>query len=59
LEHEPQKAPHIFQEIDNILITPHVGSRTYESVERQGLRAAMNLVNFLKGDSDYVQANKF
>jgi D-3-phosphoglycerate dehydrogenase len=59
LEHEPQKAPHIFQEIDNILITPHTGSRTYESVERQGLRAAMNLVNFLKGDSDYVQANKF
>jgi len=59
LEIEPIKAPHIFQEIDNVIITPHVGSRTFESVQRQGLRAAMNLVNYLKGDSDYVQANKF
>jgi D-3-phosphoglycerate dehydrogenase / 2-oxoglutarate reductase len=59
LDIEPIKAPHIFQEIDNVILTPHVGSRTYESVQRQGLRAAMNLVNFLNGDSDYVQANKF
>jgi D-3-phosphoglycerate dehydrogenase / 2-oxoglutarate reductase len=59
VEKEPIQSPHPFQEIDNILITPHVGSRTYESVERQGLRAAMNLVNFLNGDKDYVQANTF
>ena len=39
--------------------TPHVGSRTNESVQRQGLRAANNLVNFLKGAPDYVQANAF
>jgi D-3-phosphoglycerate dehydrogenase / 2-oxoglutarate reductase len=57
LETEPMKTPHIFQEIDNILITPHIGSRTNESVQRQGLRAANNLVNFLKGDKDYIQAN--
>jgi D-3-phosphoglycerate dehydrogenase len=56
---EPMKAPHVFQDVDNILITPHVGSRTNESVERQGLRAANNLVNFLKGNPDYIQANKF
>lgn len=54
---EPMKSPHIFQEIDNIIVTPHVGSRTYESVQRQGLRAANNLVNFLTGKSDYIQAN--
>lgn len=59
LEHEPMRAPHVFQGIDNILLTPHVGSRTNESVVRQGLRAANNLVNFLKGDKDYVQANPF
>jgi D-3-phosphoglycerate dehydrogenase len=53
------KPPHIFQEIDNIIVTPHVGSRTFESVQRQGMRAAMNLVNFLKGEKDYVQANPF
>jgi len=56
---EPIKAPHVFQEIDNIIVTPHVASRTFESVERQGLRAADNLVNFLRGDKDYIQANKF
>ena len=59
LETEPIKAPHIFQEIDNILITPHVGSRTNESVQRQGVRAALNIVNYLKGNKDYVQANSF
>lgn len=56
---EPMPCPHIFQEIDNIIVTPHVGSRTYESVQRQGLRAANNLVNFLTGKSDYIQANPF
>jgi D-3-phosphoglycerate dehydrogenase / 2-oxoglutarate reductase len=59
LEVEPPKPPHVFQHIDNVMITPHVGSRTYESVQRQGLRAALNLVNFLNGDKDYIQANKF
>ena len=59
LETEPMKTPHIFQEIDNILVTPHIGSRTNESVQRQGLRAVNNLVNFLKGNKDYIQANPF
>jgi D-3-phosphoglycerate dehydrogenase len=59
LDHEPIQPPHPFQEIDNILITPHVGSRTFESVERQAMRATQNIVNFLKGDKDYIQANKF
>jgi D-3-phosphoglycerate dehydrogenase len=56
---EPMKAPHIFQEIDNIIVTPHVGSRTFESVQRQGLRAVNNLVNYLNGNPDYIQANPF
>jgi D-3-phosphoglycerate dehydrogenase len=59
LETEPMKTPHVFQEVDNIIVTPHVGSRTNESVQRQGLRAVNNLVNFLNGGSDYVQANPF
>jgi D-3-phosphoglycerate dehydrogenase len=59
LEHEPIKPPHPFMEVDNIIITPHVASRTFESVQRQGLRAANNLVNFLNGNKDYIQANKF
>ncbi|HEX4794621.1 MAG TPA: phosphoglycerate dehydrogenase [Humisphaera sp.] len=59
LEAEPMKTPHIFQEIDNILITPHIGSRTNESVQRQGLRAVNNLVNYLTGGKDFIQANSF
>jgi D-3-phosphoglycerate dehydrogenase len=59
LDKEPPAADHPFREIDNIIVTPHVGSRTFESVERQAMRAVLNLVNFLKGDKDYIQANQF
>jgi D-3-phosphoglycerate dehydrogenase len=59
LEHEPLQPPHPFMEIDNILLTPHVGSRTFESVERQAMRATQNIVNFLTGGKDYIQANEF
>ena len=57
LDKEPPPADHPFTGIDNIIVTPHVGSRTYESVERQGLRAARNIVNFLTGDPDFVRAH--
>jgi D-3-phosphoglycerate dehydrogenase len=59
LETEPMKVPHVFQGVDNIIVTPHVGSRTNESVVRQGLRAANNIVNYLCGGTDYLQANRF
>jgi D-3-phosphoglycerate dehydrogenase len=51
--------PHPYDGIDNIIVTPHVGSRTFESVERQALRAVTNIVEFLKGGKDYIQANQF
>jgi D-3-phosphoglycerate dehydrogenase len=59
LDHEPQKPNHPFVNIDNIIITPHVASRTFESVERQAMRATMNIVNYLNGEQDFIQANKF
>ena len=59
LDHEPPAPNHPFASVDNIIVTPHVGSRTFESVERQALRATQNIVNFLSGGSDYIQANKF
>lgn len=59
LDHEPQVTDHPFRDIDNIIITPHVGSRTNESVERQALRATHNIINFLNGNDDYIQANKW
>jgi D-3-phosphoglycerate dehydrogenase len=59
LEEEPMKPGHPFQSIDSILITPHVGSRTFESVERQAMRATLNIVHYLKGEKDFIQANSF
>lgn len=59
LEHEPQRPNHPFTQIDNIIITPHIGSRTFESVERQAMRATLNLVNYLNSNEDFIQANKF
>ena len=57
MEKEPPPSDHPFVDIDNIIVTPHVGSRTFESVERQGLRSARNIVNFLTGDPDFIRAN--
>ncbi|MDR2112361.1 MAG: phosphoglycerate dehydrogenase [Candidatus Accumulibacter sp.] len=59
VEEEPMRPGHPFQSIDSILVTPHIGSRTFESVERQALRAVTNLVEYLNGGKDYIQANKF
>jgi D-3-phosphoglycerate dehydrogenase / 2-oxoglutarate reductase len=57
MDPEPQPADHPFRFVDNIIVTPHIGSRTRESVERQALRAVRNIVNFFAGDKDYIQAN--
>jgi D-3-phosphoglycerate dehydrogenase / 2-oxoglutarate reductase len=59
LEEEPIKAPHPFQEVENIIVTPHIGSRTFESVERQALMATENLLRLLKGEKPLAQANQF
>lgn len=59
LAEEPMIDGHPFQRIDNIIVTPHVGSRTYESVERQAMRATANIINYLTGGEDYIQANEF
>lgn len=59
VDEEPMKPGHPFQSIDNVLVTPHIGSRTYESVERQAVRAVTNLVQYLTGGKDFIQANKF
>jgi D-3-phosphoglycerate dehydrogenase len=59
LDHEPPAPGHPFNDVDNIIVTPHVGSRTFESVERQAMRATLNIVNFLNGEKDYIQANSF
>lgn len=59
LDEEPPRAGHPLFDAPNCVITSHIASRTYESVERQAMRATNNLINFLKGDPDFIQANKF
>eukprot|EP00937_MAST-01D_sp_MAST-1D-sp2_P003180 g3180.t1 len=58
LVHEPMPADHPYNSVDNVLLTPHVGSRTNESVERQACRATTNIVQYLTGGKDFIQANK-
>jgi len=49
LDIEPAPANHPLLQAPNTLITPHIGSRTWQSTERQGLRAVENLINMLHG----------
>lgn len=35
--------------VENVIITPHVGSRTYESVQKQGTMAVENLLRMING----------
>ncbi len=38
---------HPLLDFDNVIITPHIGSRTFESVQRQGSMAVENLFKIL------------
>lgn len=57
LDQEPPPADHPLLTAKNCVITPHVGSRTYESVQRQAGMATQNLVNLLKGEPALAQVN--
>ena len=41
----------------NVVLTPHVGSRTYESVERQAIMAVENMLRVLHSQTPHAQAN--
>lgn len=47
LDIEPMPANYPLKDRENVLITPHIGSRTFESVQRQGLFAVKNLLDLL------------
>lgn len=44
---EPMDPNHPLKDFNNVLITPHIGSRTFQSVERQGAMAVQNLMDHL------------
>ena len=57
LDVEPPPCDHPLLQAPNTVITPHIGSRTYESVQRQAGMAAQNLVLALRGEKPLAQAN--
>lgn len=59
LDQEPPPADHPLLKLPNCIVTPHMGSRTFESVQRQATCAVENLTLFLSGGTPHAQANKF
>ena len=57
LDQEPPPADHPLLSAPNCIVTPHIGSRTYESVERQAVMATENLLLMLKGEKPLAQVN--
>jgi D-3-phosphoglycerate dehydrogenase / 2-oxoglutarate reductase len=47
LDEEPMSENNPLQYKKNVLITPHIGSRTFESVERQGIMSVKNLLKHI------------
>jgi D-3-phosphoglycerate dehydrogenase len=58
LEVEPPPKDHPLFSCPTAVLTPHIGSRTYESVARQARMAADNLILVLSGKPALAQANK-
>jgi D-3-phosphoglycerate dehydrogenase len=58
LDQEPPPKDHPLFSCPTAVITPHIGSRTYESVARQAAMAAQNLIAVLKGQRPLAQANQ-
>ncbi len=59
LDQEPPPSNHPLLGLPNVVITPHIGSRTHESVQRQATCAVENLRLFLAGKPVIAQANSF
>ncbi|MBG7606786.1 MAG: phosphoglycerate dehydrogenase [Verrucomicrobia bacterium] len=57
LDVEPPPADHPLLSAKNCIVTPHIGSRTYESVPRQAMKSLNNLINALSGEGDCNCAN--
>lgn len=57
LDCEPPPADHPLLTAPNCIITPHIGSRTYESVPRQAMKSLTNLINALGGSGETNCAN--
>ncbi len=59
LDQEPPPKDYPLIGLPNAIITPHIGSRTFESVARQATCAVENMVLFLGGKAPHARANPF
>jgi len=59
LDHEPPPPDHPLLRQPNCIVTPHVSSRTFESVQRQATMSVQNLLAVLDGQKPLAQANSF
>jgi D-3-phosphoglycerate dehydrogenase len=57
LDEEPPRPDHPLLRLPNCLVTPHVGSRTHESVQRQAMAAVTNLIHAMRGEKPLAQVN--
>ena len=57
LDEEPPRKDHPLLSAPNCIVTPHVGSRTYESVVRQATTSVRNLLLAMKGEKPIAQVN--
>ena len=57
LDKEPPPADYPLLELPNVICTPHVGSRTYESVVRQATTTVKNLILAMNGEKPIAQVN--
>ena len=58
LDQEPPPPDHPLLGLPNVILTPHIGSRTHESVQRQATCAVENLRLFFAGKTPIAQANQ-
>ena len=57
LDQEPPPADYPLLKLPNVIVTPHIGSRTYESVVRQATCAVKNLILAMNGEKPIAQVN--
>ena len=57
LDQEPPSPGHPLLGLPGVILTPHIGSRTYESVQRQASFAVDNLTRYLAGNQPLARAN--
>ena len=57
VENEPIAPDNPLIRCKNVILTPHIGSRTFESVERQAMMALENLINIFENTPPLARAS--